>query len=40
MAGVPGARLEVVEDCGHLATLEKPATVTRLLTEWLESQSD
>jgi pimeloyl-ACP methyl ester carboxylesterase len=32
---IPGARLEVVEDCGHLATLEKPRTVSRLLGDWL-----
>lgn len=34
--GIPGARLEVIEDCGHLATLEKPRTVTRLLCDWLD----
>jgi pimeloyl-ACP methyl ester carboxylesterase len=37
VGGIPGARLEIVEDCGHLATLEKPRTVTGLLTEWLGS---
>ena len=35
-AAIPGARLEVVEDCGHLATLEKPHTVSRILGGWLE----
>lgn len=35
VTGIPGARLEVVEDCGHLATLEKPRTVTSLLADWL-----
>ena len=34
VAGVPGARLEVIEDCGHLTTLEKPATTARLLATW------
>lgn len=38
MAGIPGARLEVIDDCGHLPTLEKPATVNRLLSEWLTAQ--
>jgi len=33
--GIAGARLAVIEDCGHLATLEKPATAARLLAEWL-----
>lgn len=32
--GIPGARLEVVEDCGHLTTLEKPVTTARLLADW------
>jgi pimeloyl-ACP methyl ester carboxylesterase len=32
---VPGAKLTVVEDCGHLSTLEKPATVTAALRQWL-----
>jgi len=33
--GVPGIRFEEIADCGHLPTLEKPATVNRLLAEWL-----
>jgi pimeloyl-ACP methyl ester carboxylesterase len=32
---VPGARLVVVEDCGHLSTLEKPVTVTTAIRQWL-----
>jgi len=32
---VPGARLVVVEDCGHLSPLEKPITVTATLRQWL-----
>jgi pimeloyl-ACP methyl ester carboxylesterase len=32
--GIPGARLEVVADCGHLATLERPEQVTELLVNW------
>jgi pimeloyl-ACP methyl ester carboxylesterase len=32
---VPGARLEVLEECGHLSTIEQPETVTSLLTRWL-----
>ena len=34
-ACVPGARLEVVDDCGHLSTLEQPQAVTRHLVRWL-----
>ena len=32
---VAGAKLVVVEDCGHLSTLEKPVTVTTALRQWL-----
>ncbi len=32
---VAGAKLVVVEDCGHLSTLEKPATVTAAMRQWL-----
>jgi len=32
---VAGAKLVVVEDCGHLSTLEKPMTVTAALRQWL-----
>lgn len=34
-AAVPGARLAVVEDCGHLSTMEQPQTLTALLRQWL-----
>jgi pimeloyl-ACP methyl ester carboxylesterase len=33
--GIPGARLEVVAECGHLSTLDQPEQVTALLTDWL-----
>jgi pimeloyl-ACP methyl ester carboxylesterase len=32
---VPGARLEVFEQCGHLSTIEQPEVVTSLLESWL-----
>ena len=32
---IPGARLEVVADCGHMSTMERPDEVTELLREWL-----
>lgn len=35
LAGIPNARLETFEDCGHLPTLERPATMTRILGGWL-----
>lgn len=33
--GIAGARLEIVEDCGHLSPLEQPERVTELLRDWL-----
>jgi pimeloyl-ACP methyl ester carboxylesterase len=36
-AGVAGARLVRVPDCGHLSTLERPAAVTQALVEWLKA---
>jgi pimeloyl-ACP methyl ester carboxylesterase len=37
---VPGARLVVLPDCGHLSTLERPAAVTRALVDWLTEPVD
>ena len=34
-AGIRDARLRVVEDCGHLASLERPETVNEALATWL-----
>ena len=36
-ARVPGARLEIIANCGHLSTLEQPAAVNDVLTDWLVS---
>jgi pimeloyl-ACP methyl ester carboxylesterase len=33
--GIPGARLTVVRDSGHLSTLEQPVAVTRSMVEFL-----
>jgi pimeloyl-ACP methyl ester carboxylesterase len=33
---IPGARLAVIEECGHLSPLERPHVVTVLLRLWLE----
>lgn len=32
---IPGARLVVVPECGHLSTLERPEAVSAALGEWL-----
>ena len=34
-AAIPGARLEVIEECGHLSTLERPSAVNAALRRWL-----
>jgi len=36
-AAIPGADLEIVEDCGHLPALEHPDATTGLLRRWLEA---
>lgn len=35
--GIPGAKLVVVPDCGHLPQLEKPKAMTAALENWLIS---
>ena len=35
--GIDGAKLVIVEDCGHLATLERPRTVSAVLRYWLQA---
>jgi len=32
---IPKARLVVIEDCGHMSTMERPQAVTALLRDWL-----
>ncbi|MEI9988717.1 MAG: alpha/beta fold hydrolase [Rhizomicrobium sp.] len=34
---VPGAKLTVIEDCGHMAPLEQPRAVGDILANWLTS---
>ncbi len=36
-AGIKGAQLEVIEDCGHLTTLERPTEVNAALRRWLSA---
>jgi 3-oxoadipate enol-lactonase len=37
VAGIPGARLEVLDPAAHLANVEQPEAVTRLILEHLEA---
>ncbi|MEB0233411.1 alpha/beta fold hydrolase, partial [Undibacterium sp. 10I3] len=34
-AMIPGARLVVIETCGHMAPLERPDEVTQAMVDWL-----
>ncbi len=34
-AAIPGGRFAVVEDAGHLSTIEQPVAVTAMLRDWL-----
>ncbi len=34
-AAIPNARLSVIEECGHLSTMERPDEVNQALREWL-----
>jgi pimeloyl-ACP methyl ester carboxylesterase len=34
-AAIPGAVLEIVEECGHLSTMEQPEAVNAALLRWL-----
>ena len=40
-ARIPGARLEIIETCGHLSTIEQPEIANRILRNWLlETEAD
>lgn len=34
--GVPQAHLDILQECGHLAPLEQPEAVTRIMQSWLQ----
>jgi pimeloyl-ACP methyl ester carboxylesterase len=34
-AGIKGARLVTVPECGHISTLERPEAVTQELVAWM-----
>ncbi|WP_259780003.1 alpha/beta fold hydrolase [Aestuariispira ectoiniformans] len=36
-AGINKARLCIIEDCGHLSSMERPQAVTALMRDWLEN---
>ena len=33
---LPNARFAILEDCGHMAPLERPGELTALLANWIE----
>lgn len=36
-AAIPGAQLDIIEQSGHMATMEQPAAVSRALAAWMSS---
>jgi len=32
---IPGAELTLIDDCGHLSTMERPTAVTAAIRSWL-----
>jgi pimeloyl-ACP methyl ester carboxylesterase len=39
-AKIPDSRLEIIEECGHLSTLERPKAVTSALRKWLKPKEE
>jgi pimeloyl-ACP methyl ester carboxylesterase len=37
--GIPGARLEIVEDSGHMASIEQPERVLALMRAWVSGEN-
>ena len=37
---IPGSRLAVIEHCGHMSTMERPAAVTAELRRWFEETKE
>jgi pimeloyl-ACP methyl ester carboxylesterase len=37
--GIPGARLTVIDDCGHMSTIEQPDEVLQALVDWIERRT-
>ena len=35
--GIAGSQLEIIPECGHLSTMERPVVVNDLLRRWLQS---
>ena len=33
--GIAGSRLEIIENCGHLMTMEHPELVSKILVDWI-----
>ena len=39
-AMTPGSRLEIIDDCGHMSTMERPAEVGSALLRWLRAPTE
>lgn len=38
--GIPDSRLAIIDDCGHMASMERPRQVIRLLREWITGRDE
>jgi pimeloyl-ACP methyl ester carboxylesterase len=38
--GIPGAQLAVIEDCGHMASMEQPREVIRWVRRWVTGRDE
>lgn len=38
--GIPGSRLAILAECGHMASMEQPREVIRLLREWVTGRDE
>jgi pimeloyl-ACP methyl ester carboxylesterase len=34
--GIAGSKLDILQDCGHLSTMERPDAVTESLRAWID----
>jgi pimeloyl-ACP methyl ester carboxylesterase len=34
--GIAGSKLDIVQDCGHLSTMERPDAITEALRAWMD----
>jgi len=38
VAGIPGAKLAIIENCGHMIPMEQPGLLLKVMVEWFDSE--